>query len=383
MNQKLRLSCVGVATAALAAVATLAANPAQADGHGSTFTTTFTKHTTKRTVPKADAGSRTALSTTAAPVYRIAGNDRIQTAIEASAAAWDDAGTVDGALAKAVVLSRYDEYADALGGAALAGAAVGPLLLTPPTSLNASVKAEIDRVLGGAGVVYALGGVTAVSAETEAELKAAGYTVVRLAGVDRYETSVKVAQEVGKLAPEGKPQFVFATTGLNFPDGLAAGATAGGYWASVVLTRDSVLDASVKTYLDGIAAAGIEQFAVGGAAANVTRTWDHEFNGADRYQTAATVADGFWGIDPANGPLAIGLATGMNWPDALAGGAFMAGWGPLMLSRTDSLPTPTAEITTSLVNLSDPSSVQFGLVFGGDDVVGPTPAGQFAAILGG
>lgn len=381
MNQKLRLSCVGVATAALAAVATLAANPAQAEGQDFTFT----KHTTKRTVARTDAGSRTTLSTTAAPVSRIAGSDRIQTAIEASAAAWFDAGSSEGPTAEAVVLTRYDEYADALGGAALAGAAVGPLLLTPPTSLNAAVKAEIDRVLGGTGVVYALGGVTAVSAETEAALKSAGYTVVRLAGVDRYETSVKVAQEVGKLAPEGTPQFVFATTGLNFPDGLAAGATAGAYWASVVLTRDSVLDASVKTYLDGMTAAGIEQFAVGGAAANVVRTWDAEFNGADRYETAAIVAEGFWGNPESvdDDPYAVGLATGMNWPDALAGGAFMAGWGPLVLSRTDSLPTPTASVTQALVASGEPSPVQEGFVFGGDDVVGPTPAGQFAAILGG
>jgi putative cell wall-binding protein len=379
MNHKLRLGCVSVATVALAAAASLAASPAHAEGHGSTFT----KHTTKRAVAKTGASDRTASSTVAAPVARIAGSDRIQTAIQASLAAWDNAGTADGALAKAVVLSRYDEYADALGGSALAGAAVGPLLMTPPTSLNAAVKAEIDRVLGGKGTIYVLGGLGAVSADVEKSLQAAGYTVVRLAGADRYDTSVKVAEEVGKLAPGGKPQFVFATTGLNFPDGLAAGATAGGHWASVVLTRDNTLTGSVQTYLDAMTAAGVDEYAVGGAATSVARTWDYTYNGADRYETAELVAGDFWSSpEPADDPSAIGLATGMNWPDALAGGAFMAGWGPLVLSRTDSLPTPTSTVIQAIVASGDPSPVQGGFIFGGDTVVGPTAEAQFATLLG-
>jgi putative cell wall-binding protein len=381
MNTKIRRGCVTFATAALAAAATLAASPAQATDNG----VTHTKRPTNRTAA-ADAerlSGTTTTGTLAGEVFRIAGSDRIQTAIEASLAAWDDAGTPDGALAEAVVLTRYDEYADALGGAALAGAAWAPLLLTPPTTLNPAVKAEIDRVLGGTGTVYILGGVSAVSAQTEQALQAAGYTVVRLAGADRYETSVKVAERVSwYLAPDGKPEFVFATTGLNFPDGLAAGATAGGYGATVVLTRDSVLTAPVKTYLDQMAAAGVRTYAVGGAAANVARTWSHEFSGTDRYETAAIVADVFWGISPESAPPAIGLATGLNWPDALAGGAFMAGMGPLMLTRPDSLPTPTADITNSLVHLNEPSTVEAGFVFGGEDVVGLTPTDQFAAILG-
>lgn len=378
MNQKLRLSCVSVATAALAAAATLAASPAQAgDQHF-----TFTKHTTKRSVTKTATGSRTAMSTTAAPVYRIAGADRIQTAIAASKG-WADAGSAEGT-ASSVILSRFDEYADALGGAALAGAAVGPLLMTPPTSLNADVKAEIDRVLGGKGTVYVLGGVGAISADVETALTTAGYTVVRLAGADRFDTSVTVAEEVGKLAPAGKPQFVFATTGLNFPDGLAAGATAGGYWASVVLTRDNTLTPSVQGYLDAMHTAGVDEYAVGGAAANVARTWDYAFNGADRYSTAAAVAEGFWAdaSTPNDDPTAIGLATGMNWPDALAGGAFMAGGGPLVLCRTDSLPTPTSTVIQTIVASGDPSPVQFGFVFGGEDVVGATPTNAFATLLG-
>lgn len=382
MRATLRLSCATVVTAL--AAATLAAAPVQAEGQDFGFT----KHTTKRSVAKASglAGTRAATSTTAPQVFRIAGSDRIQTAIEASFMAWDDAATPDGVLAKSVVLTRYDEYADALGGAALAGAGAGPLLMTPPTTLRADVKDEIDRVLGGTGTIYVLGGVGAVSADIETQLTAAGYTVTRLAGADRFDTSVEVAEQVGALVPEGAPQFVFATTGLNFPDGLAAGATAGGYWASVVLTRDDAVTPSVGAYLESMQSAQVPVFAVGGATAssNVV-SWDWAFAGADRFETAALVADGFWTDSSTTNddPVAIGLATGVNWPDALAGGAFMAGWGPLVLSRTDSLPAPTTAVTEAMVASGEPTPVQAGFVFGGTSVVGATPMSQFGAILGG
>lgn len=261
----------------------------------------------------------------------------------------------------------------------------GHSYLTPPTALDPGAKAEIDRVLGGTGTVYLLGGLGAISAEVEAALTQNGYTVARLAGPDRFDTSVEVAEEVDRLTPEGHAQVVFATTGLNFPDGLAAGATAGGYWGSVVLTRDSVIPTTVQAYLDKMTFAAVHSYAVGGAAAKAPYHWQAQLVGADRYETAAIVADWFWAgtLTTADDPYAVGLATGVDWPDALAGGAFMAGWGPLVLSRTDSLPASTARVTQAMVASGEPSPVEYGLVFGGEDVVGPTPAGQFAGIIGG
>jgi hypothetical protein len=383
MDVRLRLTCATLA-AAMAAATSLAAGPAQAEGtHYS-----FTKHTTKRTFTRTVTGSSgrlSASSTATTPVNRIAGTDRIDTAIQASQAAWDDAGTSSGNVAGAVILTRFDEYADALGGSALAGAAAGPLLMTPPTTLDGGVKAEIDRVLGGAGTIYVLGGTGAISADVAAGLTSAGYTVVRLAGADRYDTSVAIAEKVGDfLPPAGNPQFVFATTGLNFPDGLAAGATAGGYSATVVLTRDNTLTQSVDGYLARMHTNGVPELAVGGAAAGVARAWDGEIVGADRYETAALVAEGFWAdpSTPDDDPDAVGLATGLNWPDALSGGAFMAGGGPLVLTQTDALPAATGQAVQDMVASATPSPVQAGFVFGGTSVVGTTPEQEFSALLG-
>ena len=85
-------------------------------------------------------------------VHRLAGDDRIATAIAASQDAWPS-GSAD-----TVVLARSDTFADALVGVPLAHAGNGPLLLTPQDSLDPRVRTEIDRVLGDGHTIHVLGG---------------------------------------------------------------------------------------------------------------------------------------------------------------------------------------------------------------------------------
>jgi putative cell wall-binding protein len=317
------------------------------------------------------------------PVYRIAGPDRIATAVAASRATWDDAGTKDGPSATAAVISRYDDYADALGGSALAGTAGGPLLLSHTNYIDAATLNEVKRILGTKGVVYVLGSTGAISATAAKSLTDKGYTVKRLAGSDRYATSVAVAKEVGRLSTTGHPEFIFATTGLNFPDGLAAGATAAGYAAPVVLTKDSALPSVVKSYLTTEQAAGADVLAVGGATAKAPFRWSGTLAGKDRYETAALIARAFW-ADPSStddDPTAVGLATGENWPDALAGGALMATTGPLVLSKQSSLPAATRAAATEIVRSASPSTVQVGFLLGGPTVVTDSVKNAFALAL--
>ena len=319
----------------------------------------------------------------AVPVYRVAGPNRIATAVAASTAMWDDAGTTNGPTAAAAVISRYDDYADALGGSALAGAVGGPLLLSHTAYIDPATMNEVKRILGTKGVVYVLGSTGAISGAAAQSLTDRGYTVKRLAGSDRYATSVAVAKEVARVGGKGHPQFIFATTGQNFPDGLAAGATAAGYAASVVLTKDSVLPPVVKSYLTAEQAAGTEVFAVGGATAKASFRWTDKLAGRDRYETAALVARAFWANpgsadDDATG---IALATGENWPDALAGGALIATAGPLVLAKQASLPPATRAVTTEIVKSATPSTVQAGFVLGGPTVVTDGVKSAFTALL--
>jgi hypothetical protein len=67
---------------------------------------------------------------------RVGGRDRIATAVAASQYAFD-AADAGGRQANVAVLSRSDNFADALAGNALAAETHGPLLLAGPTGLSA------------------------------------------------------------------------------------------------------------------------------------------------------------------------------------------------------------------------------------------------------
>ncbi|MBW8804387.1 MAG: cell wall-binding repeat-containing protein [Catenulisporales bacterium] len=280
-------------------------------------------------------------------ITRLAGDDRIGTAIAASQAQWPSPPGNPAAghyPAYSVVLSRSDQFADALGGSTLAQTMGGPLLLTPTDRLDAGVKAEITRVLGPADThktVYVLGGEQALSPTVYNAVKKLGYTVERIAGADRYATSIAIAKQI---TGPNQPLRILVATGDNAPDALSAGAAAesfgsGGPGGVVVLSNDKVMPSSTAAYVKD-ALAGQEKpqvYGIGGqgdAALNSIGVKHTALVGSDRYQTSYLVAKTFFGGWEDNGtpPAAVGFATGLTWPDALSGGAFMGQHrGPLLL----------------------------------------------------
>jgi hypothetical protein len=312
-------------------------------------------------------------------VRRLAGTSRFSTAAAVSQYVWASAGA-PGRRADAVVLSRSDLFADALGGASLAAAKHGPLLLTPPTSLNAVTRAEMIRVLGTTNpagrTVYILGSTTAISQSVQNQVAAIGYTVVRLAGGDRYTTAIAIAREINPA-----PTRVLAATAKDFPDALAAGAGAGAYAARdgssvVILTNDAALPTSVQSYLNGLDP-NTFIYGVGNPAAAAVAPYAGEaIVGGDRYTTAATTGARFF-----QGEVVAGMATGLNWPDALAGGAAMATLGgPLLLTRGTGEPLPPA---TARLLADNCGSVDTTLVFGSASVVSVAEASEAGARMSG
>lgn len=320
-------------------------------------------------------------------LLRLADRDRYGTAMAISQAYWKTATDASDSRtpAKSVVLSRSDTFADALSGSALAAAKQGPLLLTPPTSLHAGTGAEIKRVLGSdtKAVVYLLGSPGALSTDVENAVRAMGYQVKRLAGADRFATSIAIANEI-----DPNPAYVLAATGMNFPDALSAGAAAGNYdrpgsadHAVIVLTNDAKLPTATKSYLDAHGSAKL--FPVGNQAAAATAAYDGPTDddgwavaGKDRYETAMLVADTFF-----DAPYYAGVATGMNWPDALAGGALLGTLGsPLLLT----LGTATSLNPSTAFKLSiESTSLSTVLVFGSAATVSDSLAKQAATSISG
>ena len=92
-------------------------------------------------------------------VTRLAGGERIATAVAISQQGWDDEST------GTVVLARADLFPDALAGTPLAISLDAPILLTETDALSELTSTEIQRVLGDSGTVVLLGGEEALSAD--------------------------------------------------------------------------------------------------------------------------------------------------------------------------------------------------------------------------
>jgi len=124
-----------------------------------------------------------------------------------------------------VVLSTGSNYPDALAGVPLAYQKQGPLLLlgsTPESSQEAFdyIKGHLNRN----GHIYILGGAEAVPDLFITALENLGFereTIHRIAGYDRYETALAIAQE---LQHDGSEFYL--VQGDNFPDALSASVLA-------------------------------------------------------------------------------------------------------------------------------------------------------------
>jgi putative cell wall-binding protein len=105
------------------------------------------------------------------------------------AVAWSQASFADGA-APTVLITRDDDFADALGSGAVQGLLEAPLLLTNSTLLSPETAAEITRL--GAEEAIVLGGDVAVGETVVTALEALGLTTERIGGETRIDTAVAI-----------------------------------------------------------------------------------------------------------------------------------------------------------------------------------------------
>jgi hypothetical protein len=197
-------------------------------------------------------------------VKRAAGADRYATGLTISQHAWADAGkaatdALHRQAAKAVVLATGNAFPDALAGVPLAKKAQGPLLLTDgaASTTNPDVLKEIQRILPTKDTtIFVLGGEKAISKGIQTELEGKGYTVVRLAGSDRFGTALAIAQDPRAMNNPTHVILARGDEGTNhngFADALAAGPYAanvfGGGNSAVVLSNNTTLDPATKAYV--------------------------------------------------------------------------------------------------------------------------------------
>ena len=265
---------------------------------------------------------------------RISGSTRYATAVGISKASFTKANTV--------ILASGTRYADALAGVPLAKELNAPILLTEKEKLPSEVLSEIKRL--GAADVIILGGVGAIGNEVAEELEKNDLNVERIAGKTRFSTAAAIAE---KLAAE--PTEVFFVYGMNYADALSVSTVAAIKKAPIVyLTTKGELNPDTAAYLAKIKNKVKNAYVIGGkgvisddmmskAAKALGLQKATRIAGKDRYSTCVAVNDAFKNV--LTGKM-ICVATGTNFPDALAGGVYAAAKkSPIMLvnGKTSSL----------------------------------------------
>lgn len=291
-------------------------------------------------------------------VDRIWGANRFATAAALSQAAY-----VGGAANVMVATGR--NFPDALAGSAAAGQYAMPILLVESDSIPAATLNEIDRL--NPQKIFVLGGPAAVSegVRTQLQAYASSGEVERLSGDDRYATAARISAEF--YAPNVPAAFI--ATGIGFADALAGGPAAALNDSPLLLVRSNAIPAATAAELSRLAPQRI--YVLGGPGAinddvaaqldayttgPVGRLW-----GADRYATAAAVVRAFWSRGPGF------IATGQNFPDALAGGAVAGRNGePVLLVKGSPFPAATGQEvlrlgSVRLFMLGGPAAVSGGV----------------------
>ncbi len=190
-------------------------------------------------------------------VERVDGEDRVATALAVA-----EFLVASGVAIDEVVLAASHDFADALAGGAYAASVAAPVLLTDGDELDERVAAFLAEAAERAPdlEVLAVGGETALSAAVVDAVAEVGVAVERIAGADRYATSVALAQ-----ARYHDPATLVFATGQTFADAVAAAAFAGTLGAPVLLVDDPLSDALVA-YLEGLDSVEVA-YLIGGSAA--------------------------------------------------------------------------------------------------------------------
>ncbi|MCW3493976.1 cell wall-binding repeat-containing protein [Microbacterium sp. SSM24] len=276
-------------------------------------------------------------------VWRLTGQDRFGTAVEASRQTVAPGETVD-----TVYLADGTNYPDALAAGPAAIAKQGILLLTSPKVLPAVTKQRLIELAPQRVIV--LGQANSVSDAVFKDVKKAlpAASVERFSGTNRFVTAEMIIRDA---FPAGDTPVAFMVTGRNFPDALSAGAAAGHIGAPVILVEggSKTLPADTKKLLTDL---GVQQVFIAGGTNMVSAGIEkdlatllgaegvYRFAGGNRYETAMLINYNFFDR-PDYGI----LTTGAKFPDALAGTVLAGALGaPLHLTEPNCLSLSAASV---------------------------------------
>lgn len=253
---------------------------------------------------------------------RLSGINRYETSANISKYGWKDGSDY-------AVIANGEVFADALCSVPLAKKYNAPVILTESNKLPDAAEAELERlkvkhviIVGGSGVVSdEVSNTITNSLGVKPEVK-------RIWGKNRFETSTKVAEELGNS------NSVFITYGYNYADALSISSIAGIKGMPILLTdKDKLPDSISKFMSEGKTSSayiiGLQGVIGSNVENSINKIVGHpsiRLGGSDRYETNVAVLKQFDNdikydnifLAAGNGP------TGDEFADALSGSALAA-----------------------------------------------------------
>ena len=257
---------------------------------------------------------------------RIAGQDRFDTA-KAIAMEGDTIGLKD------VIIVSGNNFPDALSVSVLAKKLNAPILLVDSTVAHSSAALTfISDKLSKTGTIHIIGGTGIISDAFKTELNRLGfYNIDRIGGYDRYDTNTLIAQEL--VASKNTP--IVIASGESFPDAISISSIASSYGYPILLTAKDSLPQGTKSYISSVqpskvyivGGTGVVSDAVQTSINALTSATITRLAGTDRFDTSEKILSEF-----SLTPKTVYIASGIDFPDALAGSTLASVTGdPIVL----------------------------------------------------
>jgi cell wall-associated protease len=256
----------------------------------------------------------------------------------------------------AVVLASGEKYTDVLTASVLANELDTSLLLTQKENISENTVKEIKRL--NAKMIIVIGGTDSVSKSIEDKLSQ--YEVRRLGGLNRYSTSVKIAEEVRRLT--GTDSKAVLVSGVDFPDIISISSFASLNKEPILITETSKL---TKETADVISKWNISEITIGGGYRSVSKNIEADIKlskvsrmgGIDRYETARIISENVRKLTGNTEDMV--LVDGTNFPDGICinslANLFKA---PILLTKPESL-------HKTVVDEVENYGIQYAMIGGG------------------
>jgi putative cell wall-binding protein len=249
-------------------------------------------------------------------IKRLSGTDRDATSAAVALSGWTQSNYA--------ILASGENFPDAISAAPLAKKYEAPILLTetnsiPAETLNAIQQLKVKNII-------IIGGTGSISSAVEEQLTSSGIVVTRIFGQDRYETCIKIAEQLDNVTE------IAVVTGESFPDALSISPIAVKRNMPIILVSHNEIPTVVKNYVSNHKLTTTYVIGSGTSLNNAVLKGMSNIElvtGNDKYQINLNIIDKFKSDLNLS---TVYLASGENFPDALSG-SILAGKNsnPLLL----------------------------------------------------